>query len=109
MKISEKLKKAMVIRNISQAELVERTGINKGAISSYLSDRYEPKQKNIYLLANALDINEAWLMGYDVEMDKLVDDSTIKLTSSEETVVKAYRKADDHTKKVVNVLLEIDK
>ena len=68
--LSERLKEAMDRINITQSELVRRTGINKGALSSYLSGRYEPKQKAIYELAKCLNVNEAWLMGYDVPMER---------------------------------------
>lgn len=68
--LSSRLKFAMDKINISQSELVRRTGINKGALSSYLNDRYQPKQKAIYQLAKALNVNEAWLMGYDVPMER---------------------------------------
>lgn len=68
--LSNRLKFAMDKIEISQSELVRRTGINKGALSSYLNDRYQPKQKAIYQLAKALNVNEAWLMGYDVPMER---------------------------------------
>lgn len=66
----ERIAEAMRIRNVSQSKLTRETGISKGAISSYLSGRYEPKQDSIYKLAKVLDVNEAWLMGYDVAMDR---------------------------------------
>lgn len=69
-KISDRLKEAMELRNLKQADLVEKTGISKGALSSYLSGRYSPKQNNIYLIAKALSVNEAWLMGADVPMER---------------------------------------
>lgn len=65
---AERLKQAMHIRNMKQKDLVEKTGISKGALSSYLNDHYVPKQVNIYKLAAALNVNEAWLMGHDVPM-----------------------------------------
>ena len=67
---SDRIKQAMDLRNIKQADLVEITGISKGALSSYLSGRYNPKQGNLFLLAKALDVNEAWLMGADVPMER---------------------------------------
>lgn len=65
----DRLKEAMEIREIKQAELVEKTGIDKGQMSSYLSGKYKPKQRNINLIAQALSVDEAWLMGYDVPMN----------------------------------------
>ena len=70
--IAERIKEAMQIRGLKQSDIVEMTGINKGALSSYLSGRYSPKQNNIYLLAKALDVNEAWLMGADVPINRMV-------------------------------------
>ena len=66
---SERLKEIISIRNIKQVEIIERTGINKGTLSSYISGRYIPKQDNIYKLAKVLSVNPAWLMGLDVPMD----------------------------------------
>ncbi|MBD5457711.1 MAG: helix-turn-helix domain-containing protein [Lachnospiraceae bacterium] len=68
--IAERIRKGMELRNLKQTDLVEKTGISKGALSSYISGRYEPKQNNIYLIAKALSVNEAWLMGVDVPMEK---------------------------------------
>lgn len=67
---SNRLTKAIAIRNIKPVELAAKTGIDKSKISSYMSGRYKAKQDGVYLLANALCVSEAWLMGYDVPMDK---------------------------------------
>lgn len=64
------MKKAMDMRNINQAELCRRTGIGKSSISTYLSGDYEPKQTNLYKIAEALDVSIPWLNGYDVNMEK---------------------------------------
>ena len=68
--IANRMKIAMSNLNISQAELVKRTGIGKSSISTYLTGEYEPKQKNLYKIALALNVNEAWLMGLDVPMER---------------------------------------
>lgn len=65
-----RLKKALAIRNMKPIELSEKTGIPKSAISQYMSGYAKPKQDRIYLICKALDINEAWLMGYDIEMER---------------------------------------
>lgn len=71
-KFVERLRKAMEIRNMKQVDLVEKTGLGKSAISQYCTGTYEPKQRALYKLAEALDVNEAWLMGYDVLMERNV-------------------------------------
>ena len=65
-----RLKKAMNIRAITQSELCEKTGIPKSAMSQYISGNFKPKQNRTHSLAKALDVNEAWLMGYDVPMER---------------------------------------
>ena len=70
---SQRIQEGLELRGLKQADLVEKTGISKGALSSYISGRYTPKQNNIYLIAKALDVNEAWLMGADVSMERIAD------------------------------------
>ena len=68
--IKDRLREAMALRGLRAVDLVEKTDIPKGAISYYLAGRSQPKADRIYLLAQALDVNEAWLIGYDVPMHR---------------------------------------
>lgn len=68
--IANRIKEAMTIRGMKQVDLVSLTGIGKSSISTYLSGEYEPKKRNIYKIAKALDVSEAWLMGEDVPMER---------------------------------------
>ena len=68
---ADRISEAMKLRDIRQADLVKKTGISKGALSSYISGRYVPKQNNVDLIAKALDVSEAWLMGGDVPMQRI--------------------------------------
>lgn len=68
---ANRLNKAITIRNIKPIELSEKTGIDKSKISSYMSGRYKAKQDGVYLLAQALNVSEVWLMGYDVPMESI--------------------------------------
>ena len=83
--IANRLKQALEMRNMKQADLVNMTGIGKSSISTYLSGDYEPKQKNLYRLAKALDVNEAWLMGYDVPMERTSDPSSSQASTETKT------------------------
>ena len=67
--VAQRLREALKTRNMKQSDLVAATGIGKSSISTYLSGEYEPKQRNIFKMAKALNVNEAWLMGEEVEMD----------------------------------------
>ena len=62
-KLIERMKLTMREKQITQAELSKRTGIRASSISDYLNNRYEPKQDKIYLIAEALNVDPAWLSG----------------------------------------------
>lgn len=68
--LKNRLKKALSIRDLKPVDLVRITSIPKSAISQYMSGYAKPKQDRIFLIAKALDINEAWLLGYDVPMER---------------------------------------
>ena len=65
-----RLKEALTAKNIKPSDLAKKTGIGKSSISDWLAGRYEAKQDKVYRIADALDINEAWLMGQEVPMEK---------------------------------------
>lgn len=65
-----RLSKILNDRNIKQTTIVKNTNISHSQLSHWLSGDYKPKQESIYIIANFLNINPAWLMGYNVPMDK---------------------------------------
>ena len=67
---ANRIRRALTIRGMKQSELCRITNIPKSAISQYITGCYEPKQDRIYLIAKTLDVSEAWLMGYDVPMER---------------------------------------
>ena len=65
-----RLKLALSLKNIKPVELHEITKISESLLSKYLSGNAIARQKKLTILADALDINEVWLMGYDVPMQR---------------------------------------
>lgn len=66
-----RLQKAMNIRNMKQVDLVEKTGLDKTLLSKYLSGISNARQDKLTALAEALQVNEIWLMGYDIPMESI--------------------------------------
>lgn len=99
-KTSDRLKEAMRIRDMKQVDLLARTGINKGAMSSYLAGRYEPKQKNLHALARALNVSEAWLMCLDVPMELSIPTPAAgpELSKDQEELLCKYDSLNDEGK-----------
>lgn len=71
----KRIAKALTIRDMTQSELAEITKIPKSSISLYLKGAYEPKNDRIYIIAKALRVSEAWLMGYDVPMENIEENN----------------------------------
>lgn len=71
----DRLKQIMSERKISQSELSRRTGIGRNSISDYLNGKYEAKQDKVFELAKALNVNEAWLMGFDISKNREIENS----------------------------------
>ena len=53
---------------MSAAELSRKTGVAEGTISNYKKGVYEAKQARVLEFSRVLNVNPAWLMGYDVPM-----------------------------------------
>lgn len=81
---SIRLKQIMDNRNLKQVDILDMTKqycvkydvkMNKSDISQYVSGKVEPNQEKLFILAKALGVNEAWLMGFDVPMKKELSSS----------------------------------
>lgn len=76
---AERLKQIMRDDDLTQADIVkkcrpfcEKFGLkmNRSDISQYISGRVEPKQNKLYIISKALNVSEAWLMGFDVPRER---------------------------------------
>lgn len=76
---AHRLREGLALRKLQQKDLSDRTGIPKSALSQYCSGSFVPKQNRTALIAKVLNVNEAWLMGYDVPMERLPDPQKTKL------------------------------
>lgn len=64
---ASRLIQQMQQQQISQAELCEETGISRSTMSQYCSGAFRPKEQKLRLIAKALSVSEAWLLGYEKE------------------------------------------
>ena len=70
---TKRLRNVFEKSGLTQTEVCEKTGINKGALSSYLSGRYFPKQKTIDKLSKVFNVSINYLMGFEPEHSQRVD------------------------------------
>jgi len=92
---AERLRIALDFRNMKATELSALTGINKSTISQYLSKEYEPKRDRLELFAKTLNVNEAWLIGYDVPMEIS--------SSSNDSLIEEYELSPEELKEYENI------
>lgn len=69
----DRLREAIEIKGIKPIELSESTGVPKGAISYYLAGKSTPKSDRLHVLSVALNVSEAWLLGYDVPRERTLE------------------------------------
>lgn len=79
----ERIKEAMSCQSLKQVDVLEkaqyycqkyRIKLTKSDLSQYISGKVlTPTQDKLFVLACALNVSEAWLMGFDVPMERMND------------------------------------
>ena len=76
---AERLRQIMSQRGLKQIDILllaepycikYNVKLNKNDLSQYVNGKVEPKQHKLSILGLALNVNEAWLMGFDVPMER---------------------------------------
>ena len=97
----ERMQLALRKRNMKQVELSRLSGIDGGTISNYLYGKYKPKQDKLVKIAEVLDVNPAWLLGYDVPMERVKETpDKITLTEGEEMLLELFRQIPEEQQRV---------
>lgn len=112
---SVRLKQIMQERNLRQVDLLEmvkpfcekyNVKINKSDLSQYVSGKVKPGQEKLSMLGMALNINETWLMGYDVPKEKQFRLEKSTLSSEEITLLERFNTLNKVGKKEANKRIE---
>lgn len=76
---AERLREIMEERKLKQIDILNLSlplcakwdvKMNKSDISQYVSGKVEPSQEKLVVLGYALNVTEAWLMGFDVPKER---------------------------------------
>lgn len=94
---SERLSLALSYRNMSSTELAKKIGMSKQAISTYATGLRSPKLPVARLIAETLEINDLWLMGYDVpvEINKPI------VRKDDELILELFKQLGDEDRKKI--------
>ena len=74
MKITDSAHRISELLNLtgdSQNDFSIKTHIPKSTVSRYVNGEREPKQDKLSMIADAYNVNPAWLMGFDVPMESI--------------------------------------
>ena len=100
---SNRIAMALKIKGMKQSELCKLASVPKSSLSLYLSGAYEPRQDRLYDMALALNVSEAWLMGYDVPMErqvKKISPTVTELTEGETLLIELFRQIPEEQQQV---------
>ncbi len=105
----KRIEKALTIRKMKQSELCKLANVPKSSLSLYLRGAYEPKQERLYAMAEALNVSDLWLGGYDVPMerDEINSPNPAPLTDSEETMLGLFRQIPKSQQEVLIQMAQI--
>lgn len=67
---ADRLNELLRIKNITKTELAKKCDINRSNMTRYCRDEYEAKQDVVYRIANEMNVDPVWLIGYDVPMER---------------------------------------
>lgn len=107
---AERIRAALTIKGMKQSDLCRLTKIPKSALSQYISGAFEPKQDRIYLMAQALNVSEAWLMGLDVPMErqaKKTSPEEPQLTEGEKILLDLFRRVPEDKQELVLQMIRV--
>ena len=96
-----RLQEAMKASGKRQIDLVNETKLNRSTISRYVSGECEPKADAINKLALSLNVDEMWLWGYDVPMEKEKIPTEETLTDGEKVLLELFRQVPEKDQRML--------
>ena len=74
---AKRLRLALSNKNMKPQELSDKSGVNKASVSQYVNGSHKPSNISAGKMADILDVDPLWLMGFDVPMKRQVSDDDI--------------------------------
>ncbi len=118
---AERLNYIMKTKDIRQVDILTlcqpycekyNVKMNRSDLSQYVAGKSEPNQDKLAILGMALNVNESWLMGFDVPMEKETGTYAItkdnNFTPEEVQLVETYRTLSEHGKMAVSTVLKAE-
>ena len=107
---AQRLEQVMKNRNMRQVDILnaaepycKKYGIKLGKndMSQYVSGKVEPGQDKLTILGLALNVSEAWLMGYDVPAEREIPPITALSDGRRKEYVQLFELLNDDQKDMI--------
>lgn len=107
---AQRLEQVMKSRNMRQVDILnaaepycKKYGIKLGKndMSQYVSGKVEPGQDKLTILGLALNVSEAWLMGYDVPAEREIPPITALSDGRRKEYVQLFELLNDDQKDMI--------
>lgn len=107
---AQRLEQVMKSRNMRQVDILnaaepycKKYGIKLGKndMSQYVSGKVEPGQDKLTILGLALNVSEAWLMGYDVPAEREIPPITALSDGRAKEYVQLFELLNDDQKDMI--------
>lgn len=97
----DRLREALDHNGMKAIDLATLLGISRGTVSEYLSGVKKPRDARLHQIALILDVNDAWLDGYD---DVPMERSVITAAEADEILKDIRSLSPDHQRIVLSLL-----
>lgn len=107
---AQRLEQIMRSRNMRQVDILnaaepycKKYGIKLGKndMSQYVSGKVEPKQDKLTILGLALNVSEAWLMGYDVPAEREIPPTATMSDGRAKEYIQLFELLNDEQKDMI--------
>lgn len=102
--MENRIDQALRLRAMKQTELAERTGISIHTINPWIHNKWQPKATALNKMAKVLDVAELWLAGYDVPMERPLEQKQMDQVAETMLQIKANKRYTD----LFNYIVELD-
>lgn len=105
MDFGQRLKNLRLSRQLTQKELAEKTNVSVVTIRNWEHDIKKPNMDAILCIAQTLQVSLDTLLDFSIEARP---HRTVILSPSEKTLLKYYRKLDEHGQKTVDTICNLE-
>lgn len=107
---AQRLEQVMKSRGMRQVDILnaaqpycKKYGVKLGKndLSQYVSGKVEPRQDKLTILGLALNVSEAWLMGYDVPAEREIPPTTTMSDGRTKEYVQLFELLSDEQKDMI--------